>query len=576
MPNAIPNTTPIGHSTRGSPSHHHRESDAGPYRDEDVLLSLQLLAYLSKYPHVRQAFYKPRVSFHPASAHLPGRNYPGGVQESESSRNGAKAPAASMKDTFLRTFGRGKEKERASPSSTYGSFTTGASGSSSSPNGASSSSASYKTYPAAPATTPPLVRQTNVFSLVERFTFRPSASENDLFNAPPKLPPEIQYWAGVIMRNACRKDESRGGIRQCANMLCGRWESYPREFAKCRRCRKAKYCGKDCQSTAWSEGHRFWCSAKDGDDEGLHSHESSSRNAAAANSAPEADAEVELPAASGDDPVAARPHNGTHNLTTGGTIRAGTRQRVMALVEPRTRPVVPNTNDRAEEGLAFAGLHVGTSRFVPPINTATADATGALLHTMFSASLPTSPTTIGPTPTASRTRRPAEDTQVALGFRYHAGDTSTSTTADHRDVREGRRHPPQREQLSATEYDSRQLADVLALYSNSGRSNPSPRSTLRARPEHLRAQIMDQQAAGSPSESYTHPASGSTTSSPIPPPRRRHSGHPTADPLMIPHYSTETSTAESSPTARSQRTPMEDTRRRRHQVDSSDQDMVIG
>ncbi|KNZ80768.1 MYND-type zinc finger protein samB [Termitomyces sp. J132] len=70
------------------------------------------------------------------------------------------------------------------------------------------------------------------------------------------------------MRNACRKDESRGGIRQCANMLCGRWEAYPREFAKCRRCRKAKYCGKECQSTAWSEGHRFWCSAKEDDDSG--------------------------------------------------------------------------------------------------------------------------------------------------------------------------------------------------------------------------------------------------------------------------------------------------------------------
>jgi len=74
------------------------------------------------------------------------------------------------------------------------------------------------------------------------------------------------------MRNACRKDDSRGGIRQCANMLCGRWESYPREFAKCRRCRKAKYCGKECQSTAWSEGHRFWCSAKDPDEDGEHHH----------------------------------------------------------------------------------------------------------------------------------------------------------------------------------------------------------------------------------------------------------------------------------------------------------------
>lgn len=55
-------------------------------------------------------------------------------------------------------------------------------------------------------------------------------------------------------------------------MLCGRWESYPREFAKCRRCRKAKYCGKECQSTAWSEGHRFWCSAKEGDEETAETH----------------------------------------------------------------------------------------------------------------------------------------------------------------------------------------------------------------------------------------------------------------------------------------------------------------
>jgi hypothetical protein len=61
------------------------------------------------------------------------------------------------------------------------------------------------------------VRQTNVFSLVERFTFKPSSSETDLPNPPPRLPTEIQYWAGVIMRNACRKDDSRGGIRQCAN-----------------------------------------------------------------------------------------------------------------------------------------------------------------------------------------------------------------------------------------------------------------------------------------------------------------------------------------------------------------------
>lgn len=51
-------------------------------------------------------------------------------------------------------------------------------------------------------------------------------------------------------------------------VLCGRWETVPREFAKCRRCRKAKYCGKECQSTAWSEGHRFWCSAREDNEDG--------------------------------------------------------------------------------------------------------------------------------------------------------------------------------------------------------------------------------------------------------------------------------------------------------------------
>lgn len=120
-----------------------------------------------------------------------------------------------------------------------------------------------------------LTQSTNIFSLVERFTFRPSPNETLLPSPPPFLPPEIQYWAGVIMRNACRKDESRGGIRQCANMLCGKWETFPREFAKCRRCRKAKYCGKECQSRAWAEGHRFWCSARDdeGEGEGAAGHE---------------------------------------------------------------------------------------------------------------------------------------------------------------------------------------------------------------------------------------------------------------------------------------------------------------
>ncbi|KAG2206977.1 uncharacterized protein EV154DRAFT_503360 [Mucor mucedo] len=123
-------------------------TDAILHREEDILLSLQLLAYLSKYPQIRQAF-------HSNHRH-------------------------------------------------------------------------------------------NVFSVVEKFTHR-------------LHPAAIIYWAGVIMRNACRKDEGRGGVRQCANMQCGKWERFPREFAKCRRCRKAKYCSKACQSKAWADGHRWWC-----------------------------------------------------------------------------------------------------------------------------------------------------------------------------------------------------------------------------------------------------------------------------------------------------------------------------
>jgi hypothetical protein len=85
----------------------------------------------------------------------------------------------------------------------------------------------------------------NIFPLVEKFTVRHHSSD-------------MQYWAGVVMRNLCRKDDSKGGIRQCAYYKCGRWEELPRQFAKCRRCRRTKYCSKECQKSAWVY-HRHWC-----------------------------------------------------------------------------------------------------------------------------------------------------------------------------------------------------------------------------------------------------------------------------------------------------------------------------
>ncbi len=255
---AVPTT-----STASSTTHHaHREPESGPYRDEDVLLSLQLLAYLSKYPHVRQAFYKPRVTFHPASVGVGGARFGvgsgsanGKAKEKEREKGEREKDKSSVRDGFFKSFGASRAS--ASKASTSASAITAApmvqpspSGSAGGGNGAPSSA-----------------RQTNVFSLVERFTFKPSSSEGEGSSGagvPPRLPPEIQYWAGVIMRNACRKDDSRGGIRQCANseysltfalfcfavvccygypnsnflVMCGKWETYPREFAKCRRCRK--------------------------------------------------------------------------------------------------------------------------------------------------------------------------------------------------------------------------------------------------------------------------------------------------------------------------------------------------
>lgn len=185
--------------------HHHRDADSGPYRDEDVLLALQLLAYLSKYPHVRQAFYKQRPSFHPATLQLHGSTEDQWAK-SQAGPSSSKqvAVVAPVKETnpFMKAFasatGRGKEKEKEKIAAT--------------PGISPASSSSTATGSPAPPT-----RMTNVFSLVERFTYRPSSSELEGPTPPPTLPPEIQYWAGVIMRNACRKDEQQGGIRQCAN-----------------------------------------------------------------------------------------------------------------------------------------------------------------------------------------------------------------------------------------------------------------------------------------------------------------------------------------------------------------------
>ncbi|KAI0123011.1 hypothetical protein BJ170DRAFT_122053 [Xylariales sp. AK1849] len=155
-------------------------------REEDVLMSLQLLAYVSKYCNLRSYFQKshlvPRLKIGKELQLLDGDNVtPEALDEQE------------YEEEYL------------------------------------------------------LPNDFNIFPLVEKFTVRYHSTD-------------MQYWAGVVMRNLCRKDDTRGGIRQCAYYQCGKWEEFTRQFAKCRRCRRTKYCSKECQKSAWAF-HRHWCVA---------------------------------------------------------------------------------------------------------------------------------------------------------------------------------------------------------------------------------------------------------------------------------------------------------------------------
>ncbi|KAF3760161.1 hypothetical protein M406DRAFT_296802 [Cryphonectria parasitica EP155] len=155
-------------------------------REEDVLMSLQLLAYVSKYCNLRTYFQKshlvPRLKIGKEISALDSEDAAMDVDEEEE-----------FEEEYL------------------------------------------------------LPNDLNIFPLVEKFTVRYHSTD-------------MQYWAGVVMRNLCRKDDTRGGIRQCAYYQCGKWEEYTRQFAKCRRCRRTKYCSKECQKSAWAF-HRHWCVA---------------------------------------------------------------------------------------------------------------------------------------------------------------------------------------------------------------------------------------------------------------------------------------------------------------------------
>ena len=138
-------------------------------------------------------------------------------------------------------------------------------------------------------------------------------------------------------------------------MLCGKWETFPREFAKCRRCRKAKYCCKDCQSRAWSDGHRFWCSARDEEGE-------SSAHAAGSHGA--RNDPYDAPSATGQ--TLTGDESGDGATGSGGSrqdrverrqARERERQRVTAAAAAAVAALMPNTS---------LGAAAAASRYVNP------------------------------------------------------------------------------------------------------------------------------------------------------------------------------------------------------------------
>lgn len=183
-------------------------------RDEDVLMSLQLLAYVSKYCYLRSYFQQSHL--------VPRLKIGNDLRLLDPDYNPATHPAPTQEELDDEWDNEFVKKPGEKP---------------------------Y-----------------NIFPLIEKFTAKPSSSRHSSNPSSPQQG-DMQYWAGVVMRNLCRKDESRGGIRQCAYWQCGKWEEYTRQFAKCRRCRRTKYCSKECQKGAWGS-HRFWCvAAEPGDGE---------------------------------------------------------------------------------------------------------------------------------------------------------------------------------------------------------------------------------------------------------------------------------------------------------------------
>ncbi|KAJ1961660.1 hypothetical protein GGI12_003129, partial [Dipsacomyces acuminosporus] len=203
------------------------------YRHDDVVLTLQLLAYLTKMPAQRPLLHECPLLYSEVRA----TNGQGNSNSSSGSSSIAGSPASSSNNNSNTNANSGY----ATPSDLEDAVQAAR---------AATSAAEVAGIPSVRRNPHGKGVFVDVFSIVEKFAFQKT------------FPSDMVYWSSIVMRNSCRRDESKQGLRQCAYLKCQKWERQLREFSKCRRCRKAKYCSKVCQSKAWQEGHRNWCTER--------------------------------------------------------------------------------------------------------------------------------------------------------------------------------------------------------------------------------------------------------------------------------------------------------------------------
>ncbi|KAJ3355608.1 hypothetical protein GGF32_001878 [Allomyces javanicus] len=116
------------------------------------------------------------------------------------------------------------------------------------------------------------------FALVEPFTRLPIAPLRDVavqIMRQAAAAGAVNVNAGKCSDASCRTPTTTTTpttpttpttLYACSNLTCARVECTDGEFARCGRCRAARYCSRACQAASWTRGHRHWCAGTACDD----------------------------------------------------------------------------------------------------------------------------------------------------------------------------------------------------------------------------------------------------------------------------------------------------------------------